>query len=48
MAAPLLVALMAENAPSERPGPHPNGTILIVRSTRRMFYWNGAWTTVLW
>jgi len=37
-----LIALVAENAISERPGPFANGTLLIVRSTRMLYYWDGG------
>lgn len=39
---PILVALVAETNAAERPGPHTNGTLLVVRSTGKLMYWNGG------
>lgn len=44
---PYLVFIMAENSQTESAGPHPQGTLLIVRSTRRMWYWDGGWTPAI-
>ena len=43
-----LIAIMANTATdlvsalAERPGPYPNGTLLILRTNGRLYFWSGA------